>query len=526
MIETVVPRPVVLCVLDGWGFRTDTRDNAIALASTPHFDRWLKQGPVSQLDASGRAVGLPAGQMGNSEVGHMSIGAGRVALMDLPRIDAAIADGTLAHNPLLADFAGKVKRVGGSVHLMGLLSPGGVHSHQNQLAAIAILLARQGLTVWVHAFLDGRDTPPKSALSFMREFLDDIAPEGAIRVATVSGRYYAMDRDQRWERVAKAYNALVDAQGESAVDPMQAIERAYGRGQSDEFVEPYVIAGYPGMKSDDGLLMGNFRADRARQILRALLKPDFTGFARPRVATFTASLGLVAYADDLDPLMPALFPPQDPKNTLGEIIAAAGLKQLRLAETEKYAHVTFFLNGGREDPFPGEARILVPSPKVATYDLKPEMSAQEVTDRLVEAIDSDAFALIVVNYANPDMVGHTGMLDAAIRAVETIDGALGRVATAVERRGGLLVITADHGNIELMRDQETHEPHTAHTTNLVPFLLVNAGCLGHRVALADGILADVAPTVLELLGLPKPAEMTGRSLLIDERAEIAQRATG
>jgi 2,3-bisphosphoglycerate-independent phosphoglycerate mutase len=514
---------MVLCVLDGWGCRAEKADNAIAIAGTPHVRAWLAEGPHSKLDASGPAVGLPKGQMGNSEVGHMSIGAGRIVLQDLPRIDAAIADGSLEQNSVLLDFIAKLKRIGGGCHLMGLLSPGGVHSHQSQMAALAVLIAREGVPVWVHAFLDGRDTPPKSAAGFLRQFLDDVSVEKGVRLGTLCGRYFAMDRDKRWDRVAKAYAAIVDAEGVRAEDPFAALEEFYAKGKSDEFVEPVVLGHYPGMKDDDGLLMANFRADRAREILRSLLLPDFADFPRARVINFGATVGMAEYAEDLTPYCPALFPPNQPRNTLGEVCANLGLTQLRIAETEKYAHVTFFLNGGREEPFPGEERILVPSPKVATYDEQPEMSAPEVTAKLVAAIESGKFDLVVVNYANPDMVGHTGDLDAAVKAVKTIDACLGELAVAVAAAGGALLITADHGNIELMRDQETHEPHTAHTTNLVPFLLVDPGRRLGAITFEDGVLADVAPTVLDLMGLAKPAEMTGHSLVVREQS--ARRAT-
>lgn len=525
MTSTPALRPVVLCVLDGFGCRAEKSDNAIALAKTPNFDRLFANCPVSQLDPAGRSVGLPNGQMGNSEVGHMTIGAGRVIMQDLPRVDAAIEDGSLARNPALQAFVAKLKRVGGACHLMGLISPGGVHSHQRHIATLAILLAREGIAVWVHAFLDGRDTPPESAGGYLKEFLEDIADEPSIRIGTISGRYYAMDRDKRWERTAKAYAVLVDAKGKAASTPAQAISASYGRKVTDEFVEPVVLAGYPGMKNEDGILMANFRADRARQILRALVLPDFDGFKRKRTPKLSAALGLVSYSKELDTHMAALFPPQDPVHMLGEIIADHGLRQLRIAETEKYAHVTFFLNGGREAPFPGEDRILIPSPKVATYDLQPEMSAYLVTDELVKAIESGTYDFVIVNYANPDMVGHTGLIPAAIKAVEAVDACIGRLASAVEAAGGVLLVTADHGNVELMRDPQTGAPHTAHTSLPVPFILVNGARLGASTTVRDGTLADIAPTVLMLLGLDKPREMTGQSLVIRQGVEEPRRAT-
>ncbi len=514
------PRPVVLCILDGWGERPDAADNAITRARTPVWHALLRRWPHAQLDASEHYVGLPDGQMGNSEVGHTNLGAGRVVMQELPRIDRAIADGSLAGMPALRDFIAKVKASGGTAHVMGLLSPGGVHSHQHQIAALAIILAEAGVPVAVHAFLDGRDTPPKSALGYLKQFAADVAGHGDVRIATVSGRYYAMDRDKRWDRVEKAYRVLTAAAGERAEDAVKAVEAAYRRGETDEFVLPTAIADYRGIKDGDGVLFANFRADRVREIAGALLDPDFPGFARNRRVAFAAALGLTEYSEELNPFLATLFPPQDLSDTFGEIIADAGMTQLRIAETEKYAHVTFFFNGGRETVFPGEERILVPSPKVATYDLQPEMSAPEVTDKVVAAIRSGRFDVVVLNYANTDMVGHTGHLDAAIKAVEAVDACLGRVAAAVEAAGGTLVITADHGNAEMMRDPETGEPHTAHTLNPVPFIVVNAPGAVARVE--GGRLADVAPTLLAILGLPKPAAMTGHSLIVSESRRAAE----
>jgi len=502
---------VVLCILDGWGHRAQCEDNAICEAKTPAWHRFLATSPHAFLQASESFVGLPKGQMGNSEVGHMNIGAGRVVLQDLPRIDQAVADGSLARNPRLADFVAALKKSGGAVHLMGLVSPGGVHSHQSHIAALAEHLSKAGVPVRVHAFLDGRDTPPNAARSYVADFAAATGQLAKTEIATVIGRYFAMDRDKRWDRVEKAYRCLVDGEGRSAESADAAIAQAYAAGESDEFVLPTRIGSYQGMRDGDGVLMTNFRADRVREILGALLDPGFAGFARPRVVKFAAALGMTEYSEELKRFLPALFPPQDLKDSFGEVVSRAGLTQLRIAETEKYAHVTFFLNGGREREFAGESRILVPSPKVATYDLKPEMSAYEVTDKLVEAIDAGRFDVIVVNYANTDMVGHTGDLAAAIKAVEAVDRCLGRLADAVSRAGGTLLITADHGNAETMRDPETGERQTAHTINPVPVMLVNppAGITG----LADGRLADIAPTLLMLLGLPKPAAMTGQALV-------------
>ena len=507
-------RPVVLCVLDGWGHRPEPADdNAILKARTPNLDRLAERCPVAFLDASESHVGLPAGQMGNSEVGHMNLGAGRVVMQDLPRIDDEVATGKLAQNPRLLDFVARLKASKGAAHLMGLLSPGGVHSHQDHMVAVAKALAAHGLTVWVHAFLDGRDTPPQSAAAYLKKFESDIG--SAARVATVSGRFYSMDRDKRWERVETAYRAMVDAEGAKAPDAQTALRQSYEAKKTDEFVLPTAIAGYPGMRDGDGVIMANFRADRARETLLALLDPDFQGFMRPRVVKFAAALGMTEYSAELNKFLATMYPPQSLTNMMGEVVARAGLTQLRIAETEKYAHVTFFFNGGAEEPLPGEQRILVPSPKVATYDLKPEMSAYEVTDKLVEAILSAKFDFIVVNYANTDMVGHTGDFAAAKKAVEVVDECIGRIAAAVEKSGGALLITADHGNAEMMSDHTTGQPHTAHTTNRVPVMLCGGAEPGRNAPLAlhDGRLSDVAPTLLELLGLPQPIEMTGRTLI-------------
>ena len=520
MNEPSRPRPVVLCLLDGWGYREDTEDNAIALARTPTWDRLMAECPHALLDASAGAVGLPDGQMGNSEVGHMNIGAGRVVLQELPRISRAVADGSLAKSAALRDFIAALKSSGGTAHVMGLVSPGGVHSHQDHIAALARIVSAAGVPVALHALLDGRDTPPKSARGYLDDLLtgidDTVAPAA---VATVIGRYYAMDRDRRWERIALAYAALVDAEGERAGDALSAIDAAYARGESDEFVKPTVIDGFAGMADGDGLLMANFRADRARQILTALTDPDFDGFARGRVVGFAARAGLVEYSEALNERMTALFPAEILPATIGEVVAAAGLKQLRIAETEKYAHVTFFLNGGEEREFEGEDRILVPSPKVATYDLQPEMSAPAVTDKLVAAIGEGRYDLVVVNYANTDMVGHTGDLAAAIKAVEAVDACLGRLDAAVRAAGGALLITSDHGNAELMRDAATGQAHTAHTTRLVPVVVSSAAA--DVPALKSGRLADVAPTLLALMRLPQPEEMTGGSLIAASGAAIA-----
>jgi 2,3-bisphosphoglycerate-independent phosphoglycerate mutase len=505
-----VPRPVVLCILDGWGLREAREANAVALAETPNFDRIWAECPHSTLTAHGPAVGLPEGQMGNSEVGHMNIGAGRVVWMDLPRIDNAIADGSFAANAALGRFIAAVKASGGTVHLAGLASPGGVHSHQRHMVAAAEVITAAGLPVAVHAFLDGRDVAPTSAAGQIAE-LEAALPAGA-RIATVSGRFYAMDRDRRWERVALAVTAILRGEGLQAASAAEAVSAAYARGETDEFVVPTVIDGYAGARDGDGLFAANFRADRMRQILGALVDPGFDGFkvaGRPRWA---AALGMAEYSNALNTWLDVMFPSVEIVNTLGAWVAGRGLTQFRLAETEKYPHVTFFLHGGVELPEAGEVRYMAPSPKVRTYDLAPEMSAAEVNEHLVAAIGSGEYDLIVVNYANPDMVGHTGILAAAIRAVETVDAGLGEVLAALEAAGGAMIVTADHGNCEVMVDPETGGPHTAHTLNPVPVILVG-GPPGARLR-EGGRLADLAPSLLALMGVPQPAEMTGQSLIV------------
>jgi 2,3-bisphosphoglycerate-independent phosphoglycerate mutase len=500
-------RPVMLVVLDGWGFREEAVDNAILQAKTPTFDRLWANGPHAFLRTSGRDVGLPDGQMGNSEVGHLNIGAGRVAMQDLPRIGDAIASREIKNAPALRGLIDALKNSGGTCHLIGLVSPGGVHSHQDHGAALAKILADAGVKTVAHAITDGRDTPPQSADDDLKKFVAALPKK--VAVATVLGRYYAMDRDKRWERVSKAYGAIVDAEGPRFADPQAAIADAYAIKKFDEFIVPAVIGNYRGVKDGDGVLCFNFRADRVREILSAMLDPSFSGFPRKRTIKFAAAVGMTEYSAELNRFLAAIFPPQSFPNILGEVVANAHRTQLRMAETEKYPHVTYFLNGGREEPYEGEDRIMVPSPKVATYDLQPEMSAPELTAKAVQAIDSKKYDLIVLNYANPDMVGHTGSLPAAIKAVETVDTGLGKIADAIARQGGALLITADHGNCEMMKDPATGGPHTAHTTNPVPIVLMGAG----NRALLAGRLADIAPTLLELMDLPKPKEMTGASLL-------------
>ena len=500
-------RPVMLVIMDGWGCREDPADNAVRQAHTAAFDHLWATCPHALLRTSGKDVGLPPGQMGNSEVGHLNIGAGRIVMQDLPRIGDAVASGDIARAPALVNLIERLRQAGGTCHLMGLISPGGVHSHQDHAVALAKILARANIPTVVHAFTDGRDTPPRMAKTYMAELHEKLPPQ--VPIATVCGRYYAMDRDNRWNRVANAYNAVVEAEGSHFPDARSAIADAHSRDISDEFIPAAVIGGYGGMRDGDGVLCFNFRADRVREILAALLDPAFSAFPRQRTVRLSIAVGMTPYSKELDRLMQPIFPPQNLSNVLGEVVAAAGLTQLRMAETEKYPHVTYFLNGGREDSYPGEDRIMVPSPKVATYDLQPEMSAPELTHKALEVITSGKYDLIVLNYANPDMVGHTGILSAAIKAVEVVDTGIGQLAQAVHDAGGALLITADHGNCELMRDPETGGAHTAHTTNPVPLLLIGAD----DVSLAEGRLSDIAPTLLELMNLPKPAEMTGVSLL-------------
>ncbi len=506
-------KPVMLCILDGWGYNPDTQNNAIEIGNTPFWHELLKKYPSSFIKTSGLDVGLPDGQMGNSEVGHTNLGAGRVVMQDLPRINQAIADGTLAQKPVLLDFMAKLKQTGGTAHLMGLIGPGGVHAYQTHIIALAQIIAKAGVPVAVHAFLDGRDTPPDSALGYMKELEAALADYPLVKIATVSGRYYAMDRDNRWERVTLAYDALVDAKGEHFDTPVAAIEQSYQQKVLDEFVVPCIINGYQGMHDGDGLMMANYRPDRAREITKMLLNPDFADHARARVVHFADAVAMTEYSTEHTAWMKTLFPSEELTHIFGEVVSEAGLTQLRIAETEKYAHVTFFFNGGQETLFPGEERILVPSPKVATYDLQPEMSAIEVTDKLVEAIQSDKFDVIIANYANGDMVGHTGVIPAAVKAVETVDACLKRVVEAVLAAGGAILVTADHGNAELMKDPATDAPYTAHTVFPVKAVLVGAdGVKG----LKDGRLCDIAPTLLDLLNLKQPAEMTGCSLLEKE----------
>jgi 2,3-bisphosphoglycerate-independent phosphoglycerate mutase len=504
------PKPVVLLILDGWGHRDDPRDNAIALADVPNWRRLLAAHPTTLVHTEGRHVGLPDGQMGNSEVGHMNIGAGRVVYQDLTRIDAAIEDGSFFDNAELNAACDAVLAGGGTLHVFGLLSPGGVHSHEQHIFAMLDLAAKRGVPrVAVHAFLDGRDMPPRSAEPSLRALQARCDTLGNAHIASVSGRYYAMDRDRRWERVRRAWDAIVEAQGD-APDALAALQAAYARDENDEFVAPTAIAGAQPMRDGDAVVFMNFRADRARQLSSAFVSPAFDGFGdgvrRPALARYVC---LTEYDATLP--APVAFAPDNLANTLGEVLGAHGLTQLRIAETEKYAHVTFFLSGGREAPYPGEERILVPSPKVATYDLQPEMSAPEVCAKLVEAVNDERFDVVICNFANPDMVGHTGVLSAAITAVETVDRAVGEIVAAVRAKGGELLVTADHGNCEMMRDPETGEPHTSHTVGPVDLVYVGSRNASLR---SGGALRDLAPTILDLVGIDQPAEMSGRTLLV------------
>ncbi len=500
-------KPVMLMILDGYGIRQETKGNAIYAAKKPNLDRLAQQWPCTTLGASGLNVGLPDGQMGNSEVGHTNIGAGRVVYQELTRISKAITDGDFEKNPVL-NAAIDAMRGDGTLHLMGLLSDGGVHSHYTHLYALLALAKKRGLKrVAVHSFLDGRDTDPKSGVGFLSDLQEELARVGVGFCASVVGRYYAMDRDKRWERVQQAYDAVARGIGAPFIDAVAAVEASYAQQVTDEFVKPLVAEGYSGIQDGDAVIFYNFRPDRAREISRALLDDAFDGFerARPRLAAYVC---MTSY-DVTMPNCTVAFAPQSLDKTLGQVIEEAGLRQLRIAETEKYAHVTFFFNGGVETPFPHEDRILVASPKVATYDLQPEMSAYIVTEELLEALDNNDYGLVVLNFANCDMVGHTGVFDAAVKAVEVVDACVGKIVDKVLALGGAVLVTADHGNADEMENPDG-SPMTAHTTNLVPVIAV--GC--SQELRAGGALCDLAPTLLALLDLPQPKEMTGRSLLI------------
>jgi 2,3-bisphosphoglycerate-independent phosphoglycerate mutase len=508
--------PMVLVILDGWGLRAEEEGNAIARARTPHMDHFWATCPHTTLGTSGEDVGLPDGQMGNSEVGHLNIGAGRIVYQELTRITRAIRDGSFFTNKALVAAVEHVQATGGALHLMGLLSDGGVHSHISHLFALLELARRHNLSkVYIHCFLDGRDVPPDNAGEYIQQLEEKCRELGTGIIATVMGRYYAMDRDRRWDRTRRAYEAMVLGKGLTASSAMEALEGSYRRGETDEFVQPTVItrAGAPValVESGDAVIFYNFRPDRARQITRAFVDEDFTGFERPANRPRVHFTCMTLYDKTIN--APVAFEPHHPANTLGEVISRLGLRQLRLAETEKYAHVTFFFNGGVETPYPGEDRLLIPSPKVATYDQKPEMSAPEVTEAFLEQLASGKYQVIIMNYANADMVGHTGDMDAAIKAIETVDRCVGKVVKAVQEKGGTVIITADHGNADEMLDPNGH-PHTAHTTSRAPFILIGADS-GRIKLRPEGILADIAPTMLDLMGVPVPPEMTGTSLILE-----------
>ena len=501
-------KPFILCILDGWGHSEKTEGNAIKAAHTPIWDRWMRTFPHTLLEASGEYVGLPHGQMGNSEVGHMAIGSGRIILQDLPRIDHAIQDGSLANNPVLQNLIEQAVNNEKSCHLIGLLSPGGVHSHQEHILALCQILNQQNVSVKLHLFLDGRDTAPQSAKEFIADFLEKIQPLPHVSIATMGGRFYGMDRDNRWDRTQAAYDAITMGKGPKFADPLDYIHASYDQGIFDEFVTPGVQENYTGMADGDVLLMANFRADRVRQILNALLVPAFDKFIPDKKIHFAATVGMTQYSEDLNNYITYLFPPEQIQDTLGAVIASKGMNQLRIAETEKYAHVTFFFNGGSDQRNHKEEHVLIPSPKVRTYDLKPSMSAMEITDVLLSNLNS--FDFFVVNYANADMVGHSGNFEAAVQAVECLDECFAKLEKAVFKMSGTLIVTADHGNVEAMIDEHTHQPHTAHSTNPVPFLVIGQSkCMTLK---PHGGLADVGPTILDLMGIPKPTAMTGESL--------------
>ncbi|MBW4706888.1 2,3-bisphosphoglycerate-independent phosphoglycerate mutase [Roseobacter sp. YSTF-M11] len=500
-------KPVVLCILDGWGISDRREGNAPLLATTPTMDRLMATCPNATLTTFGPDVGLPKGQMGNSEVGHTNIGAGRVVAMDLGQIDLAIEEGAFAQNARILAFAETLKSTGGTAHLLGVVSDGGVHGHVSHMIAAARAFDASGVPVVIHALADGRDVPPSSVRKYIA-VLQEGLPEAA-RVVTLTGRYYAMDRDNRWDRVARAYAAIVSGKGEAAASAEAAIDAAYERDETDEFISPTVIGGYTGAQAGDGVFCLNFRADRAREIMAAIGDPEFDAFDTGKRPQWAALMGMAPYSDQHSAYMSVVYPKPEIVNTLGDWVAQKGLRQYRLAETEKYPHVTFFLNGGEEVSFAGEDRKMPKSPDVATYDLKPEMSAGEVTQALVGAIRS-GYDLIVVNYANPDMVGHTGDLEAAIKACEAVDAGLAQALDALRDVGGAMIVTADHGNCDVMIDPETGGPHTAHTLNPVPVVVVGAP---EGATLRNGRLADLAPTVLHLMGIETPSEMTGECLL-------------
>lgn len=506
-------KQVVLCILDGWGLTNDTKYSAIAQASTPFYDSLVANYPNTKLEASGLSVGLPEGQMGNSEVGHTTIGAGRVVFQDLPKINKVVSDGKMQENQVLINIIKKLEKSGNNLHLLGLLSDGGVHSHINHIIEVAKVVAKNDINVFIHCFLDGRDTPQKSALVYMDKLIDETKDLKNIKIATISGRYYAMDRDKNWDRISKAYNIIVNGDVNSNINPVDSINNSYNENITDEFFEPTAVNNYQGMNDGDSFIFCNFRADRARELSQALGDKNFDLFDRNRIIDFSTMAQFTEYSVGHSKYLQTMFPAEQISESLGEIVSNAKLKQLRIAETEKYAHVTFFFNGGLEKEFPGEDRILVKSPAVPTYDLKPEMSCLEVNEKLIDAIKSKKYQFIVVNFANPDMVGHTGKMEAAIRAVEIIDQELKKLVKTVRDVDGTIFITADHGNVEKMFDEAKNQPYTAHTTNKVPFIVVKSDVSNVNLR-EEGTLADIAPTMLDEIGIKIPDSMTGKSLIL------------
>jgi len=500
--------PVILCILDGWGIGDGGEYDAIASANTPCYDAMMANYPNTTLTTFGGMVGLPEGQMGNSEVGHMNIGAGRVVMQYLPRIDKAFADGAVTANADIQAMITNLKASGKACHIIGLVSDGGVHAHIDHILGLSDIVSGAGIRTHVHALTDGRDCPPQSGKAFIERA--DTYLSGEASLSTICGRYFAMDRDNRWDRVQKAYNAIVRGSGAAADNASAAVQASYDNGINDEFIEPIILDGYDGIQDGAAIIFANFRSDRAREILRAILDPNFDGFDRGDAPKISTALGMVEYADDLNAYMKTLFPPLMHKNILGEVIAANSLRQVRMAETEKYPHVTFFFNAGREEPYEGEDRILVNSPKVATYDLQPEMSAPELSEKLLEAVASDKYDVVIVNFANTDMVGHTGSIKAARKAAESVDSTLCKLEALTLEKGGALFVTADHGNADQMFDPQTNGPHTAHTLNPVPFIAIG---LGDVTLKAGGKLADIAPTMLNVLGIAQPDEMDGDVLI-------------
>jgi 2,3-bisphosphoglycerate-independent phosphoglycerate mutase len=505
-------KPIVLCILDGWGIPKDDKYSAIAKANLPNYRNYMTNYPNSQLQASGEYVGLPEGQMGNSEVGHTNIGAGRVVMQTLPMINRDVVNNTIKDKPVIKDMISKIKASGKAMHLIGLASDGGVHSHINHIINIAKIFNDNNVKVYLHLLTDGRDVAQKSALVYIKKFYDELIKNyPGVVIATIGGRYYGMDRDKRWDRVENAYDAIVLGEcSEKFKTATDCVESSYKKDITDEFIVPSVIGNYEGMKDGDGFLFCNFRADRARELTMALGSKDFKDFARKKIVKFTVMGELTEYSEDHAKYLETVYAPEEIRHSLGEVVSEAGLKQLRIAETEKYAHVTFFFNGGKETVFDGEERVLISSPKVATYDLQPEMSAEGVKDGVLKAIESNNFDLIIINFANPDMVGHTGIMEAAIIACEAVDKDLGEIVKAVKNKDGIIFVTADHGNVEKMFDEVTGQPYTAHTTNPVPFIMIGNELNG--IKLTNGALCDIAPTILKVMELKQPKEMTGKCL--------------